>query len=416
MQLKTILNAVEKYKSFVYSDIRWSKGKKGAEMEIVVMPRRNSKPKCSGCGKKRSGYDRLKVRRYEYVPLWAIPVFMVYALRRVDCPRCGIVVERVPWASGKNQQTRSYRLFLATWAKRLSWQEVARVFGTSWDSVYRAIRWVVQWGVIHRDISSIESIGVDEIQYRRGHKYLTLVYQLDAGTKRLLYVAKDRTEASLNGFFDILDDTTCEGIRFACTDMWAPYLSVLKERASKALNILDRFHIMKKFGVALDQVRAEETRQLKRDGYEEVLKHSRWCLLKRQENLTSKQTVKLRELLKYNLKSVKAYLMREDFNRFWTYTSETWAGKFLREWCTRAGRSNIEPMKKLAKTLRKHEGLLLNWFESQGLSSGVVEGFNNKAKLTMRKAYGFKEYETIEIALYHQLGNLPEPESTHRFC
>jgi len=142
----------------------------------------------------------------------------------------------------------------------------------------------------------------------------------------------------------------------------------------------------------------------------------RRCLLKRKDNLTGKQTVKLRELMKHNLQTMKAYLMREDFNRFWTYRSATWAGKFLREWCILANQSNIEPMKALAKTLTKHEGLLLNWFESQGLSSGVVEGFKNKAKLTMRKAYGFKEFETIQIALYHQLGKLPEPKSTHRFC
>jgi len=119
---------------------------------------------------------------------------------------------------------------------------------------------------------------------------------------------------------------------------------------------------------------------------------------------------------KYNLKTVKAYLMREDFNHFWTYQSATWAGKFLREWCVRARQSRIEPMQKMADTLSKHESLLLNWFESQGLSSGLVEGFNNKAKLAMRKAYGFKEFETIQIALFHQLGQLPEPKSTHRFC
>ncbi len=208
-------------------------------------------------------------------------------------------------------------------------------------------------------------------------------------------MAKDRTEESLNGFFNILDDTTRQGIQFACTDMWAAYLQVLKARASQALNILDRFHISKKFGEALDKIRAEESRDLKKAGYEEVLKHSRWCLLKRKENLTSKQTVKLSELLKQNLRSVKAHLMREDFHRFWTYSSATWAGKFLREWSARANQTDIEPMQAMAKLLRKHEGLLLNWFESKGLSSGIVEGFNNKAKLTMRKAYGFKEFETI---------------------
>jgi transposase len=416
MQLKTILNAIEKHKSFVYSEARWSASPDGREIEFEVQPRSNSRPVCSGCQQQRPGYDRQRARRFEYVPLWSIPVFLVYALRRVNCPECGIVVERVPWASGKNRQTNSYRIFLATWAKRLSWQEVARVFGTSWDSVFRAVRWVVQWGIVHQDLSSIASIGIDEIQYRRGHKYLTLVYQLDDGAKRLLYVARDRTEASLNGFFNILSDATIQGIQFACTDMLPAYLKVLRQRASQALNILDRFHIMKKFGEALDKVRAEESRQLKTDGYEEILKNSRWCLLKRRANLTKKQVVKLRELLKYNLSSVKAYLMREDFNRFWTYRSATWAGKFLREWCQRANRSRIEPMQKLAATLTKHEPLLLNWFESQGLSSGIVEGFNNKDKLTMRKAYGFKEFETIQIALFHQLGKLPEPKTTHRFC
>ena len=171
MQLKTILNLVEKYKSFVYAEARWSDHNK-QEIEFVIEPRRNSRPICSGCGKQRPGYDRLTARRFEFVPFWAIPVYFVYALRRVDCPQCGVVVEQVPGASGKNQQTHSYRLFL----------------------------------------------------------------------------------------------------------------KVLKLRAKQTLNILDRFHIAKKFGEALDKIRAEESRQLKKDGYEEILKHSRWCLLKRRAN------------------------------------------------------------------------------------------------------------------------------------
>jgi transposase len=284
MQLKTILNRLEKQSGFVYGDGKWC----GDAIEIELKPRKGSKPICSGCGKRCPGYDRLPTRRFECVPLWQLAVFFVYALRRVNCPDCGVIVERIPWACGKNQQTKSYRIFLATWAKRLSWQEVAMIFGTSWDSVYRAIHWVVSWGIIHRELVDLESVGIDEIQYRRGHKYLTLVYQLDEGAKRLLYVAKDRTEASLNGFFDILDAQTASGIKFACTDMLPAYLKVLKQRASGALNILDRFHIAKKFSEALDKVRAEEARQMKADGYEEVLKNSRWSLLKQRSNLTTK--------------------------------------------------------------------------------------------------------------------------------
>ncbi len=135
------------------------------------------------------------------------------------------------------------------------------------------------------------------------------------------------------------------------------------------------------------------------------------------DDLTDKQAVKLSELLRTNLKTVRAYLMREDFQRFWEYRSPVWAGKFLDEWCQRAMRSRIEPMKKMARTLRKHKELLLNWFHAKGeISSGTVEGFNNKAKLTMRKAYGFRTANAIEIALFHSLGDLPQPEFTHRFC
>lgn len=109
--------------------------------------------------------------------------------------------------------------------------------------------------------------------------------------------------------------------------------------------------------------------------------------------------------------------MREDFQRFWHYRSPHWAGRFLDEWCTRAMRSKIDPMKKMAKTLSSHRELLLNWFRAKGeYNSGCVEGLNNKAKLAMKKAYGFKSYETIEIALYHQLGRLPEPKINHTFC
>jgi transposase len=127
--------------------------------------------------------------------------------------------------------------------------------------------------------------------------------------------------------------------------------------------------------------------------------------------------VKLNELLKYNLKSVKAYLMREDFQRFWEYRSKAWANKFIDRWCQRANRSRIGPMQEVSRTLLKHKDQILNWFSADGkISNGIVEGFNNKAKLAMRKAYGFKSYEKIEIALYHQLGSLPEPKSTHKFC
>lgn len=416
MHLKTILNRIQKHKSFVYGKVRMGRIKGRLSLEVRIHPRKNSRPVCSGCSRRGPQYDRLPPRRFEFVPLWGLAVFFVYAMRRVECRQCGIKVEKVPWAQGRSRLTTTYRWFLASWAKRLSWQEVADAFHTSWQSVFRSVRMAVTWGIVQRKWGRIEAIGIDEIAWRKGHKYLTLVYQIDQGRKRLLFVARERTEESLRGFFRLIPQRVAARIRFVCSDLWQPYLQVIAEYAGEAVHILDRFHLMLHFNKAIDQVRADEARRMKQDGYDEVLKHSRWCLLKRPENLTVKQTVKLSELMKYNLRSVRAYLSREDFQRFWEYVSPVWAGRFLDEWCTRTMRSKLEPLKRVARMLRKHRSLILNWFQARGtISAGVVEGFNNKAKLTTKKAYGFRTYPAIEIALYHQLADLPEPKFTHRF-
>jgi len=135
-----------------------------------------------------------------------------------------------------------------------------------------------------------------------------------------------------------------------------------------------------------------------------------------QTNLTTLQKFRLRDLLRYNLQTVRAYLLKEDFQQFWDYTSPTWAGMFLDFWCYQAMHSRIEPMKKIARTLRAHRALLLNYFKARKeFSSGVVEGLNNKAKVTIRRSYGFRTFRILELALYHSLAKLPEPALTHEF-
>jgi len=416
MMIKTLLNRVQKFKSFVYQSVNLSKIGAQDAIEFQVLPRKNSRAICSICHKAAFLYDRLNERLFEFMPLWGIPVFFRYQMRRVNCKKCGIVVEHLPWADGKRQLTKTYMQFLAGWAKKMSWQEVANSFKTSWKKVFYSVEYIVQWGLEHRDLSDVTAIGVDEIAIHEGHKYLTLVYQIDKHCSRLLWAGRDRTAKTLLYFFKMFGKEATGKLEFVCSDMWKAYLKVIKKKAPQAIHILDRFHIMKMFNKGIDQVRAEEHKQMKQDGYEEVLKHSRWCLLKRKENLTEKQDAKLNDLLKYNLKSLKAYLLKEDFNGFWEYVSPSWAGKFLDRWCTRTMRSKIEPMKKVAKTIRRHRTLILNWFISRkSYSNGIVEGFNNKAKVTTRKAYGFRTDECAIIALYHVLGGLPEPPMAHRF-
>ena len=417
MRLETILNRVEKHKSFVYERGQLEESDSGLALVVPIRARGNGRAVCSGCGVHGPTYDQLSERRFEYPPLWGIAVFFAYRMRRVNCATCGVTVERVPWCDGKHSLTTRYRWFLAGWAKRLSWSEVGSIFRTSWDSVCRAVEHAVEWGLAHRDVSGVTALGIDEIAWQKGHKYLTLVYDISGTVKRLLSVTEERTEASLRAGLMSLGMSVCEKVQFVCSDMWKPYLNVIGEQLAGAVHVLDRFHIMQKFGKALDEIRAEESKQLKRDGYEPVLTKSRWCLLKRPANLTDRQAVKLAEVLKYNLRSVRAYLLREEFQQFWNYVSPSWAGKFLDAWTARVMRSRLDPLKKVAQTLRNHRELILNWFRAQGeFSSGAVEGLNNKVKLVTRKSYGFRTSRVAKLALLHNLGRLPEPESTHRFC
>jgi len=213
---------------------------------------------------------------------------------------------------------------------------------------------------------------------------LTLVYQIDLDVTRLLWVGRERTIESFRGFFAVIGDELASRIVFVCSDMWEPYLKVIREKCSEALHVLDRFHIVAKMNKALDEAR--------------------------------EQRFRLRDLLRYNLKTVRAYLLKEAFQQLWDYNSPAWARKFLDDWCRQVMRSRIEPMKKIARSLRQHRELILNYFRAQKLlSSGVVDGLNNKAKVTMRKSYGFRTFRCLELALYHSLGKLPEPESTHDF-
>jgi len=418
MLVKTILNRCHKFKSFVYTNVYFSEHDGRPCIDVEVEPRKNGQMICSGCGKIASGYDtQPECRRFEFIPLWGFAVYFLYFMRRVDCCHCGVTVERVPWAKGKNHLTKTYMQFLADWSKSLSWQEVARRFQTSWEKVFLSVEYIVDWGLKHRALGGITAIGVDEIQWRKGHKYLTLVYQINRGCIRLLWLGKDRTEESFAKFFDDLGEKRCQIIEHVCSDMWKPYLKVIREKVSHAIHILDRFHIVARFNKALDEVRAGEHRRMKQDGYDPLLTNSRWALLKNPENLTDKQNIKLKDLLKYNLKSVRAYLLKEQFQALWDYVSTAWAGKFIDRWTTQVMRSKIEPLKREAKTIRKHKELILNWFRAKkSFSSGIVEGLNNKVKLTMRKSYGFRQFRSIEIALYHSLGKLPEPPITHRFC
>lgn len=418
MRIETLLNNCLKFKYFVIRKVEFGENKKS--LIVKISPRKNSSAICSKCDSKAPGYDKRELRLFEFIPIWGFHVFFEYRMRRVLCPNCKkVIIEKVPWGNGKNHLTKYYAKFLADWAKEMAWQTVANKFHTSWQTVHRAVKAIVDYGLEHRTINDVTALGIDEVQYHKGQTYMTLVYQIDKECRRLLWVGKKRTKKTLYRFFaDMwnINRKFRKNIKVVCTDMWQPYLHVIKEKVPDAINVLDKFHIMQKMGKALDKVRAQEAKRLKQEGQEVILKSSRWCFLKRVFNLTKSQKGKLKDLLKLNLNIVKAYILKEQFHKFWEYNSPTWAGKFLDNWCELAQEAELEPITQVTKMLQKHRPLILNYFVAKKVfNSGIVEGLNRKVNLTVRKAFGFRSYDVMETALYHQLGKLPEPQFHHDF-
>ena len=414
---------MQHFVGFVYRDVRLDTGKgKGISIAITLEPHAGIRRRCARCQRPSPTYDRLPERDWSHVPLWGIPTYFHYAPRRVECAEHGVVVEHIPWSEGKRPVTCAMMGFLARWARRMSWREVARTFHTSWEAVYRSVEWFVEWGFAHRDLGGITAIGVDEIHWGRGKRadnFLTVIYQIDAGCRRLLWVGRRRTQATLRRGLRSLGPQVVQGIAFVCSDMWKPYLQVIAVEIKQALHVLDRFHITSHLNTAVDQVRRAESGRLRSRSQkgDHPLQHMRWPLLRRSSRVRGKARQKLAALLDSKLATARAWELKEAFAHFWHYRSLSWAEGYLRCWCARAMRSRLEPMKKVARMLRAHQPLILNWFRAKGeISSGAVEGLNNKIRVVTRRSYGFRTYEAMEIALYHNLGRLPEPEFTREFC
>ncbi len=381
-------------------------------LNIKIVPDRRYRPNCGKCGHTGKYRDTRPERQFKHVPLWGIPVVLSYSRRRVVCKHCGgIYVEQIPWASGKRRLTDAFACYLATWARLLPWIEVARLFHCAWGTVAAAVDFVVQYGLENRDLSGITHIGIDEIARRKGHKYLTNVYDLD--TRKLIWSGEGRSEHTLRQFFEYLGPEKAKSLQGICCDMWMPYINVIEEKAPDALLVFDKFHIVRHLMNAVDQVRRDEVTEKGKE-HKQLIKHSRYIWLKNPWNLTDKQKVKLGSLEKLNLKINRAYLLKESFRNLWSYKTVVWATKYLKQWFWWATHSRLEPIRKFAWMIRRHEENILSYFELP-ITNASVEGLNNKAKIISRRAYGFRSVRSHILNLYHCLADLPWPKMVHTF-
>jgi transposase len=377
------------------------------ELVIHLDRREHRRLHCGECGRAalRIAPMRRPERRWRDLALREHVIVLVYAPCRVHCPRCGLRVERVPWADKWQRVTHALARAVAALARELTWSAVAHHFRLNWKTIATVVEGVVLWGLQHRRWEPLHVIGIDEVSRRKGQRYVTIVYDLSRG--RVVWVGRDRDAATMERFFTWLGPRRARAIRTVCCDMWSVYIDAVETHLPQAALVFDRFHVSQYLSRAVDEVRRQTWRELQ--GAEKVeFKHTRFLWLKNPENLAPDERTRLSALLRLNSPIVKAYLLKEDLRRFWTYRYTAWAGAHLLQWLWRASHSRLEPFQKLARMLRAHLDGILVWIKLR-VSNGALEGMNNKVKVISHRAYGYRTTWTYMANIYHCCAGLPQP-------
>ena len=358
-------------------------GPEGIEVGVAPTTR---VPFCSVCMRRaRRVYDRRR-RDWRHLDAAGMEVTLVYDLRRVDCRRCGVRAELVPWADRASRFTRDFEDQVAYLAQVMDQTTVCKTMRIAWTTVGEIVeRVVARLGPADR-LDGLEHIGVDELSYRRHHEYITIVVD-HVGTK-VVWAAPGKNAATLKCFFRDLGPERAALIKTVTMDMSAAYIEAVETQAPRARIVFDHFHVVRMAQDALDKVRRQQVALLAGTDDGKGLKKSRWALLKNPWNMNAVERNKLAEVQRDNRSLYRAYLLKQSLVDILDRRQVNVVRDKLRLWTSWAKHSRLDPFKKLAGTVRRHfEGIVS--FVATGLTNGLVEGLNGKARTITRRAYGF---------------------------
>lgn len=360
---------------------------------MIELRRQEAKYVC-GCGAEfTSRYDSRErcVRDLSYGP-WKV-AYLVFWQARVNCPDCGVVNEHLDWVAPRVTYTKRLAAAVGLSCRDArSIKSVAEQYGLHVHTVKKMDKEALERDLPDPSECSPRLIGVDEFSIRKRHRYGTTVVDLEK--MEVPYVAENRTQESLAGFYQALGEDKCKLIEAAAMDMWKPYEAATREHCPNAKIVYDPFHVVAAYGRdVVDKVRVEEFRKA-RGEQKEAIKGSRYLLLKNSANLDPErdEPARLSELLELNKRIFKVYVLKEDLKQVWRYRRPAWAKKWLDAWIKRAMRSRIEALKKFARKLKTHaDGIIAHC--NYPIHTGFLEGVNNKIKVLKRVAYGFHDLE-----------------------
>jgi transposase len=328
-------------------------------------------------------------------------------LRRVDCAKCGVLTEAVSWAAPRSGFTFPFEDLVGWLAKKTDKTTISELLGVAWRTVGAVLKRAVDRHRAPVDLTKLEAIGIDELSYRKGHHYLTLVTDLQ--TSRVIWSGEGRSIETLVKFFEWAGAEVCARIRHVAIDMCGAYESAVRDHLPKAELVFDRFHVQQLVGKALDQLRREEWHRAQADGDGSHVKGLRYALLKSPWNLTDQQSQSLAHLQHANKRLYRAYLLKESFvDIYRSLAQPATAKRKVNQWLAWAARSRLKPFVKVAGTIRGHLSGILAYFRT-GFTTSKSEGNNTKARLATRRAYGFHSVEAAQAMIELCCGDVRIP-------
>jgi transposase len=378
----------------------------GNRLLILVKPHKNG-CRCPECGRRgKILRTRPNVRSWRDIPIGGWSVWLQYCPREILCPTHGRVTEVTPWANAYARITYRLEYLMLRYCQIMTQKAAAELLHVSCstlsDGLHRSITRIRKG---HR-IRGLRRIGLDEVSYAKGHKYATLVYDLQ--TACVVWVGQGKERKTIDIFFnEVLSSSQKERIEWACCDMSETYIGAIRDHCPNATLVLDRFHVAKALNVAVDKVRKEQWRLASGDE-RKTLKGLRWLLYRHSSTRSRKDTRTLKALDKSNRRIYRAWQLKDEFEQFWEYKAPWAAERFIRRWMTSALRSRLDPLRKFVNTLRQHfDGVLA--FVGSRLTNAIAEGLNRIIRIVKNRASGFRTLDAFTDMIFLTVGDVDIP-------
>lgn len=372
-------------------------------VEIAVQWPVDQQVECPVCGRSCAIKDHREERRWRHLDTMQFQTIIKSRVPRAECLEHGVKTINVPWAGPNSRFTLLFeRLAIDVMKAAKSLKEAARLLGLSWDQVHHIQTRAVERGLIRRELDEIRNIGIDEKSFLKGHKYASLMVDIDG--ERILDVVEGRTLEAANLLWQKLPEEIRTGVDAVAMDMWDAFITSTKTHAPRADIVHDKFHISKYLNEAVDKVRRAEHKEFMKEN-DETLKGTKYLFLKNPENMSDTEKERFKTLRMDKLKAGRAWSIKEMFSEFWTYSYQASAEKFFQRWYWWATHSRLKPMADVAKLMKRHLPNILTYLRHL-ITNAMMEGFNSKIQTIKANARGYRSFSNYRIAILFYCGKL----------